>query len=76
MSKKNRLNLMLKQMVDSIMKPYLNANFMAKKALSENAIKNPPLKKYQRQSFGLFQLTCEMKLGIFLFMMDSWMLMK
>ena len=29
-------NLMLKKLVDLIIKPYLNANFMAKKALSEN----------------------------------------
>ena len=29
-------NLMLKKLVDLIIKPYLKANFMAKKALSEN----------------------------------------
>ena len=45
MSKKNRLNLMLKQMVDSIMKPYLNANCMAKKALSENTIQKSAFEK-------------------------------
>ena len=59
-------NLMLKKLVDLIIKPYLNADFMAKKALSENTkilacvetIQKSALKYVMpKTSFGLFQLS-------------------